>query len=294
MFCRTEVVFLLKLVLLTQLACSSADHSTQQQGTKASQPATATRFPDNRHCQQILWRDDNDNQYVYYFDENQRLVQCRALEQTNSYDTYAFDQQLSYSPDGRLKQVRDEEQSSQYQYRNGKLVAIDFMQEGQLIYRYMVSVNGRGQIIGLRGVPLNNSGLLAYSTRYQLDQQGRYVQLDLRDGRGVLYYRVKQSDFLPPAAHLNSLIRGVPYDLNRYPWLSWGEVFPLNPHQASHIETYRYANPRQPDQLIKRADLRVTFRTDRQGYITGQFSTDSMTTIRDTVVTDYQHCQSPN
>ena len=85
-------------------------------------------------------------------------------------------------------------------------------------------------------------------------------------------------------------MRGVPYDLNRYPWITWGEVFPISSEVARHVEIYRYARPETPTKLIKRADLSVSWRTDSQGYVTGQFSTDVLTGIRDTVLIDYLNC----
>jgi hypothetical protein len=75
--------------------------------------------------------------------------------------------------------------------------------------------------------------------------------------------------------------------LNRYPWITWGEEFPISSEVARHVEIYRYAPPETPTQLIKRADVSVTWRTDTLGYVTGQFSTDALTGIRDTVSIDY-------
>ncbi|AKD53901.1 hypothetical protein SD10_02270 [Spirosoma radiotolerans] len=237
-----------------------------------------------------MWQDNNANRYDYRFDANQRLTQCTAFEQTSSYGVYPFNQSLTYTKEGLLERVRDQEDSSRYHYRNGRLASIDFFQEGKSIYRYLVSTNEQGIIVGLRGVPLNDSGLLGYTTRYQLDEQGRYVQLDVEDDRGKLYYRVKQTDFVSANGHLYGLMQGVPYDLNRYPWLDWGEGFPLSPYLASHTETYRYAAPETPSQLIKRADESVTWQRDKLGHVTGQFHTDVLTTIQDTVLIHYINC----
>ena len=166
-------------------------------------------------------------------------------------------------------------------------MGIDFYQDGQPIYRYQVSTNAKGQITRLLGRPLNDSGLVAYSTQYQLDEQGRYVQLDVRNDRNILYYRVIQRDFNSSVTSPYQLIRGVPYELNRYSWITWGEVFPIIREVARHVESYRFAPPETPTQLIKRSDVSVSWRTDTLGYITGQFSTDAMTGIRDTVSIDY-------
>lgn len=241
-------------------------------------------------CRQIIWQNHNTNRYDYRFDNSHRLSQCTAFEQTNSHGLYALSQYLTYTNDGLLEQVRDQEDSSRYHFRNGRLASIDFFQEGRPVYRYRVTTNEQGQIMGLRGEPLNDSGLLAYTTRYRIDGQGRYVQLDVEDERGLLYYRVKQSDFVPATGHLNGLLKGVPYDLNRYPWLSWGEGFPLSPYLARRTETYQYAGPDLSTELIKRADVSIRWQRDEQGHVTGQFTTDALTTIRDTVLIDYINC----
>lgn len=287
---KNVVVYLAHLLLTTGLGCTPADQSARPPGAK-DQRSARSQARLNRSCQQIVWQDYNANRYRYQFDTSHRLSQCTALESTYSYKPYAFDQQLTYTTEGLLSQVRDEEDASQYHYRNGRLASIDFFQQGQLVYRYVVSVNDRGQLVGLRGVPLNNSGLRGYSTRYQLDEQGRYVQLDRKDEQGKLYYRVVQRGFTAANGHLYGLMRGIPYDINRYPWLSWGEGFPISPYLASRIETYRYAAPQTPTELIKRTDVSVTYQTDRQGCITGQFSTDALTTIRDTVLINYINCR---
>lgn len=270
-------------------ACTATDH--QSQPVRTADRLTVQNRPDtSRPCRQIIWRDYNANRYDYRFDASHRLSQCTAFEQTNGYGVYVFKQQLTYTKHGLLEWVRDEEDSSRYQYRNGRLEAIYFVQEGQLVYRYVVTTNEQGQIVGLRGEPLNNSGLLAYTTRYRLDAQGRYVQLDVEDERGVLYYRVKQSDFVPATGHLNGLLGGIPYDLNRSPWLNWGQGFPISPYLARRIETYQYAAPLPATELIKRADVSIRWQRDKQGHITGLFTTDAMTTIRDTVLIDYINC----
>lgn len=212
------------------------------------------------------------------------------LEQTNSHGTYALNQQLTYTKQGLLEWVHGEEDSSRYQYHNGRLASINFYQEGEPVYRYLVTTNEQGQIVGLRGEPLNDSGLLVCTTRYRLDAQGRYVQLDVKDERGVLYYRMKQSDFVPATGHLDGLLGSVPYDLNRYPWLNWGERFPLSSYMARRIETYRYTGPDPSTELIKRADMSIRWQRNKTGHITGQFATDALTTIRDTVLIDYINC----
>lgn len=270
-------------------ACTATDRQ-HQIPEMPDQRTIQKKLATNRPCQQVIWRNHNGNWYDYRFDASQRLSQCTAFEQPNSYGTYALSQYLTYAKDGLLERVHNEEDSSRYHYRNGQLASIDFFQEGQLVYRYLVTTNEQGLIVGLRGVPLNDSGLLACSARYQLDEQGRYVQLDLEDDRGVLYYRVRQSDFVPATGHLYGLIRSVPYDLNRNPWIRWSEGFPLSPYLARRIETYRYAAPETPTQLIKRMDQSVDWKRDKQGHITGQFSTDALTAIRDTVLIDYLNC----
>lgn len=243
-----------------------------------------------RRCRQVVWRDYNTNYYTYTFDSRQQLSACSAVEHTFNLKDYPLNQQLIYSKAGVLDEVRDERGFSRYRYQNGQLVGIDFFQDGQPIYRYQVSTNAKGQITKLLGMPLNDSGLIAYSTQYRLDEQGRYVQLDVRNDRNILYYRVIQRDFDPSVSSPYQLIRGVPYDLNRYPWMTWGEVFPISSEVARHIETYRYAPPGTPTKLIKRADVSVSWRTDTQGYVTGQFGTDALTGIRDTVSIDYLTC----
>lgn len=257
-----------------------------------TRPTNYTVHPDsNRLCKRLIWRAYNLNYYEYTMDSVNRLQHAIAAERTISGRYYPLDQRLTFTSKGLLEQVRDPNGSSRYTYRDSQLTAIEFSQDGQPIYRYQVSVNTHGQIVGLRGTPLSNSGLPAYSTQYQLDRQGRYVQLDVRTDQGILYHRVTQSDFETSPGSPYALIHGIPYDLNRFPWMTWGEVFPLNPHLARRIQTFRYAAPNTPNQLIKRADLRLSYRTDPQGYITGQFSTDVLTSIRDTVVIDYQLCR---
>ena len=269
--------------------CTIDQHA--QTSARTRPPAPTVHSESIRSCKRLIWRAYNLNYYVYTLDSANRLQHGTAAERTTSGQYYPLQQKLTYTRDGLLEQVRDPNGSSQYAYRNGRLTSIEFSQVGQPIYRYQLSLNIRGQIVGLRGTPLQNSGLPAYSTQYQLDQKGRYVQLEVRTDQGVLYHRVRQGDFETSVGSPYALIRGIPYDLNRFPWMTWGETFPLNPHLARHIQTYRYAAPDTPTKLIKRSDLRLTYRRDPQGYMTGQFSTDALTTIRDTVVITYQQCR---
>ncbi|WP_460940967.1 hypothetical protein [Spirosoma humi] len=256
--------------------------------TNASPVAASLSTP--RLCQQIIWQDANANQYAYHFDAHQRLYRCTAREENKGVGPFVLDQRLSYNKQGYLAWVHGQEDSSQYNYQKGRLASIDFFQEGRHVYRYLLNTNARGQLVGLRGQSVNNSGLQSYSTRYQLDEQGRYVQLEVFDDRGQLYYRLIQRDFVPMSNHLANGMRGIPYDLNRYPWPSWGKQFPVSEHLASRIETYRYAAPQTPTQLIKRADVSVAFLRDQQGYITRQVSTDSFTSIRDTIRITHLNC----
>ena len=68
-------------------------------------------------------------------------------------------------------------------------------------------------------------------------------------------------------------------------------MFPVSPYLAKRVETFRYAAPETPTELIKRADLSVTWQRDKQGHLTGQFSTDALTTIQDTILIDYLNCR---
>ncbi|RYF68894.1 MAG: hypothetical protein EOO39_18605 [Cytophagaceae bacterium] len=281
--------YLIQLVLTTGLACTSADN--QREVTEpTSQSLVAANRSTPRLCQQIVWQDANANQYVYHFDTHQRLHQCTALEENSGSKPFALDQRLTYNKQGYLEWVHGQEDSSQYNYQKGRLASIDFFQEGRHVYRYLLDTNTQGQLVGLQGIPMNNSGLQGYSTRYQLDEQGRYIQLEVADDKGQLYYRIIQRDFVAMANHLAGGMRGIPYDLNRYPWPSWGKQFPVSEHLASRIETYRYAAPRTPTRLIKRADVSVAFLRDRQGYITSQVTTDAFTSIRDTVRINHLNC----
>ncbi|MDB5240419.1 MAG: hypothetical protein JWP57_1044 [Spirosoma sp.] len=275
------------LLLLTAIGSCTHDQSAQPP-TQATLPQLSIHTDLTRLCRRLIWRAYNSNYYVYTLDSTNRLKHGTIAERTNSGRYYPIDQYLIYTSNGLLEQVRELNGSSQYMYHNGQLTAIQFSQAGKPIYCYQVSHNSGGQIDGLRGIPLNNSGLPAYSTQYLLDQQGRYVQLDVRTDQGALYYRVVQSDFDNATSSPYALIRGIPYDLNRFSWMSWGEVFPLSPHLARRIQTYQYAAPNTPTQLIKRSDLRLTYRPDPQGYMMGQFSTDALTAIQDTVSIDYQ------
>ena len=287
---KTGFGYLVQLLLLTGLACTSTD-GKRQSVQMTNQASAAYQLPTPPPCQQIIQQGGRvGSQYIYHFDGHQRLNQCTALEENSGSGLYTLNQQLTYTQQGLLKQVSSPVDSSQYHYRNGQLASIDFFQEGQRIYRYQFHVNARGKLEDLQGIPLNNSGLEGYSTHYQFDEQGRYVQLDVFNARGDQYYRVIQGNFVATPDLLARSMHGVPYDLNRYPWPSWGEQFPLSDHLASHIEIYRYAPPHTPTQLIKRADMSVAFQSDRLGYVTHQISTDALTTIRDTVRFRYLTC----
>lgn len=282
--------YLVHLLLLTGLACTSTDSKRHSVRTTNQAPA-ADQLLTPPPCQQIIWQEGGvDNQYVYNFDAHQRLHQCATLEDNSGYGIYAFNQHLTYTQQGRLEQVHNQSDSSHYTYQKGQLASIDFFQEGLPIYRYQLKNNTRKKLVELRGIPLNNSGLQGYSTRYQLDEQDRYVQLDVFNERGKLYYRVIQGNFVSTPNLLARSMRGIPYDLNRHPWPGWGEQFPVSEHLASRVEIYRYASPQTPTQLIKRADLSLVFQNDRLGYITRQISIDALTTIRDTVCIRYLAC----
>lgn len=277
---------LIYLLLIAVFACTPTDHQDRTTSADTLSVRAAPARP-KRRCRQVVWHAYNTNYYTYTFNASDRLSESSAVEHTFNQKDYPLNQQLIYTKAGLLDQVRDERGFSRYRYKNGQLVGIDFFQDGQPIYRYQVSTNAKGQIIRLLGMPLNDSGLVAYSTQYQLDEQGRYVQLDVRNDRNILYYRVIQRDFNSSVTSPYQLIRGVPYDLNRYPWITWGEEFPISSEVARHVESYRFAPPETPAQLIKRSDVSVTWRTDTLGYVTGQFSTDALTGIRDTVSIDY-------
>ena len=274
------------LLLIAVFACGPTDHQNSTTSADTLSVRTNSARP-KRRCRQVVWRAYNTNYYTYTFDSGQRLSACSTVEHTYILKDYSLNQQLIYTKAGLLDQIRDERGVSRYRYKNGLLAGIDFFQDGQPIYRYQVNTNAKGQITRLLGMPLNDSGLMAYSTQYRLDQQGRYVQLDVRNDRNILYYRVIRRDFNSSVSSPHQLIRGVPYDLNMHPWITWGEVFPISNEVARHIEIYRYAPPETPNKLIKRADLSITWQTDTLGYITGQFSTDVMTGLRDTVSIDY-------
>jgi hypothetical protein len=283
--------YLVRLLLITGLACSSADKQRQATGLGNQLPVSSSRSIPGL-CHQIIWQEANANRYIYHFDSLQRLQRCTALEESTGYKLFGLNQQLTYNNQGWLEWVRGQEDSSHYNYQEGRLASIDFFQEGRHVYRYRLDTNARGDLVGLRGIPMNNSGLQGYSTRYQLDGLGRYVQLEVFNDQGHLYYRVIQRDFVPIADQLAKGMRrhGIPYDLNRYPWPGWGKQFPLNEHLASRIETYRYAAPQTPTQLIKRADVSVAFLQNRRGYITHQISTDALTSMRDTICLTHLNC----
>ncbi|MCX6215805.1 hypothetical protein [Spirosoma sp.] len=241
-------------------------------------------------CHQIIWQDAKANRYIYQFDSHQRLLKCTALEENSGYGLFSLNQQLIYNKQGWLEWVRGQEDSSHYTYLKGRLASIDFFQEGRHVYRYRLTTNAQGYLVGLRGIEMNNSGLQGYSTRYQLDKQGRYLQLEVFNDQGQLYYRVIQRDFVAIADYLAKGMRGIPYDLNRHPWPGWGKQFPVSEHLAGRIETYRYAAPQTPTQLIKRADVSVSYLHDRRGYITSQISTDALTSIQDTSRITHLNC----
>ncbi|GAB3047122.1 hypothetical protein [Spirosoma pulveris] len=281
-----KIPLFISLLLIAVFACTTTDH--QNSMTNADTLSVrATPLRPKRRVHQVVWHAYNTNYYTYTFNSRQQLSACSAIEHTFTLKDQPLNQQLMYTKAGLLDQVRGERGFSQYTYKNGLLVEIVFIQDSQPIYRYQVSTNAKGQITGLQGRPLNDSGLMAYSTQYQLDQQGRYVQLDVRNDHNLLYYRIIRRDFDSSVFSPYQLIRGVPYDLNRHPWITWGEVFPISQEGARRVEIYRYAPPETPDQLIKRADLSITWQTDTSGYVTGQFSTDALTGIRDTVSIHY-------
>lgn len=281
-----KISLFISLLLIAVFACTPTDHQNPTTNADTLSGRAALVRPKHR-CRYLVWHAYNTNYYTYTFDSGQHLSQASAVEHTFNLKDHPLNQQLIYSKTGLLDQVRDERGLSRYRYQNGHLVGIDFFQDGQPIYRYQVSTNAKGQITRLQGMPLNDSGLTAYSTQYRLDEHGRYVQLEVRNDQNVLYYRLIQHDFDASVSSPYQLIEGVPYDMNRYPWITWGEVFPISRELARHVEIYRYAPPQTPTQLIKRADVSVTWRTDTLGYVTGQFSTDALTGIRDTVSIDY-------
>ncbi|GAB2522928.1 hypothetical protein GCM10027085_11500 [Spirosoma aerophilum] len=229
---------------------------------------------------------------MYLFDSLQRLITCTAQEEGAGYKPFTLVQQLTYNKQGWLEWVHGQEDSSHYIYQKGRLASIDFFQEGRHVYRYQLHTNAQGHLVELRGIPINNSGLQGYSTRYQLDGRGRYVQLEVFNDKGQLYYRVIQRDFVAIDDHLARAMRihGIPYDLNRNPWPGWGKQFPVDEHLAGRIETYRYAAPQTPTRLIKRADVSVAFLRNRRGYITRHISTDAFTSMLDTIRITHLNC----
>lgn len=276
-------------LFISLIACTATDQKNSGQQTR-EWPDHADDARPNRQCQQLIWQAYNMNRYTYSFDSSGRLSRCSAIENGYNLNSYAFEQKMSYTKEGLLEEVQYERGLSQYHYRNGRLVSIDFFQDGQPIYQYLIQTNTKGQITGLKGQPLQDSGLTAYSTQYRLDERGRYVQLDVRTDKGILYHRVVQRDFDPSVKSPYALFQHIPYDLNRYPWITWGELFPMNAQVARHVETYRYAAPETPMNLIKRSDIVLDWKTDRQGYLTGQFSNDTLNRMRDTVFVEYIKC----
>ena len=272
------------------ITCTTTDQNKRVVQTRTWPDHKAYSKAD-RQCERLVWHAYNTNRYAYFFDATHRLTQCYAVENGYSLNEYTFEQKMSYTKDGLLEKVQYEKGETRYQYHNGRLSFIDFFHEEQPIYRYQIRLNPQGQIVGLKGIPLQNSGLMAYSTQYQLDEQGRYVQLDAYTDKGVLYHRVVQRNFDPSVKNPVSSVRQTLYDLNRHPWISWGEVFPMSEALARRIETYRYAAPETPTKLIKRSDVTVSWQTDRQGYITRQFSTDALNMVRDTVRIEYINCR---
>lgn len=279
------------MLLIIGLACSCAENQRQAAKLANQLPVSPNRAI-AEPCHQIIWQEANDNQYIYQFDSLQRLQTCTALEESVNYKHFILKQHLAYNKRGWLEWVHGQEDSSHYTYQKGRLASIDFFQEGRHTYRYRLDTNAQGQLVALRGFPINNSGLQGYSTRYQLDGQGRYVQLEVFDEHGRLYYRVIQRDFVAITDHLAKGMRmhGIPYDLNRYPWPGWGKQFPLSQHLAGRMEIYRYAAPQTPTQLIKRADVSVAFLRNERGYITSRISADATTSIRDTSRITHLNC----
>jgi hypothetical protein len=287
---RWKPLFIVQWLVVSLITCTTTGEKGTVQISKL--PAHNNSYSRaKRRCGQLVWHAYNTNRYSYSFDSLQRLAQCYAVE--NGYTLYenAFSQTMSYRKEGLLDAVQYERGVSRYHYQKGRLAFIDFFEDKQPIYRYQVYLNPRGQIVGLMGIPLNNSGLMAYSTRYQLDKQGRYVQLDVYTDRGELYYRVVQRDFDPSVKNPLALTGQTFYDLNRYPWITWGEVFPFQQALARRIETFRYSAPETPGRLIKRSDVTVTWQTDSLGSVTRQFSYDALNRVRDTVSIEYLNCR---
>lgn len=287
---RWKPLFIIQGLVVNLFTCTATKENRVVQ-TRQWPTYNETYSQAERSCGQLVWHAYNTNRYSYSFDSFQRMAECYAVENGYTLHENPFRQKMSYSKEGLLEYVQYERGISRYHYQQGRLAFIEFFEEKQPIYRYQVYSNAQGQIVGLKGRPLHNSGLMAYSTKYQLDKQGRYVQLDVYTDQGVLYYRVVQRDFDPSAKNPLPLAGQTFYDLNRYPWIMWGEVFPLQKALARRIETFRYAAPETPGKLIKRSDVTVSWQTDGQGYITSQFSYDALNKTRDTVSIEYLNCR---
>ncbi len=288
---KNGIGFLIQMLLITGLSCSS-DTNQRQATVPGNHLNVSPKQSTSGFCRQIIWQEANANRYIYLFDSLQRLITCTAQEESVGYKPFTLVQQLAYNKQGWLEWVHGQEDSSHYSYKKGRLASIDFFQEGRHIYRYLLHTNAQGHLVELRGIPINNSGLQGYSTRYQLDGRGRYVQLEVFNDKGQLYYRVIQRDFVAIDNHLAKAMRmhGIPYDLNRSPWPSWGKQFPVSEHLAGRIETYRYAAPQTPARLIKRADVSVAFLYNQRGYITRHVSTDAFTSMLDTIRITHLDC----
>lgn len=218
----------------------------------------------------MIWRLYNTNYYDYAIDSTRRLTRCTAYEKETHGVYDPFVQTLTYNPAGQLDQVRHNDGYSQYRYQQGRLVGIEFVQGGESVYRYRVTVNESGQVVGLRGEPLNDSGLPAYSTRYRLDKEGRYVELEARTAADEPYYRVVQRQFAPAVRRAYDQFQLIPYDFNRHPWTYWGEQFPMSRDLPGQVDVYRYAAPETPTALIQRSATRFTYQTNQDDYVTAR------------------------
>ena len=277
------------LLLLAFTTCQPTQRSTRF--IAENQPANPSKKAgQNWQCQRVIWRAYNTNYYDYEIDTNHRLTRCTAYEKESRGVYDSFVQTLSYTPAGQLDQVRHTDGYSRYRYRKGRLASIEFVQGAELVYRYEVTVSETGQIVGLSGKPLNDSGLAAFSTRYKLDNQGRYVELETRTASGELYYRVVQRDFATAVRGAYDQFRLIPYDVNMHPWTYWGEQFPMTRELAGQVDVYRYAAPETPTTLIKRSATRFTYQTNQDGYATARWSHETLMQGRDTVSIEYQNC----
>jgi hypothetical protein len=278
-------------MLMTLLHCQPREQSGQITTDTIQTAASTARLVAERPCGQTVWQAPNGNRYAYETDSSRRLSRCVAYERDGYGIDFETAQRLTYNPAGRLERVDEADAFSLYRYQNGQLTSIEFVREGQPIYRYAVTVNAQGLIVNLRGQPLNDSGLGAFSTQYTLDAQGRYVQLETRTGQGELFYRVVQRDFEPRSRNLYDQFRNIPFDLNRLPWVSWPEQFPMSRHLPRRVDVYRFATPETPTTLIKRSSRQITYRTNQYGYVTAFLNTDLLYEGRDTTRIQYQKCR---